>query len=212
MTEEGRSKIEEYVKSDSSSPPNFSITSFKDSQEIVPATPSELLSIADNSDPLDNNYTTSVDHVLKHTDILESINVDEEAMRFYLNFSVDELWKLAFKNESETVNKVRLIGKNGNRYHDTVISTFLKDYVESRAIHLPSGYSFPHPPTLMQLYVAYKIKTQPYFGNFSGTGAGKTLSAILASRVIESKMTVIVCPNDVVDQWKRSILEIISDL
>ena len=129
-------------------------------------------------------------------------------MRFYLNFSVDELWKLAFKNESETVNKVRLIGKNGNKYHDTVICTFLKDYEESRAIQLPSGYSFPHPPTLMQLYVAYKIKSQPYFGNFSATGAGKTLSAILASRVIESKMTVIVCPNDVVDQWGRSILEI----
>lgn len=38
-------------------------------------------------------------------------------------------------------------------------------------------------------------------------GAGKTLSAILASRVIESKVTVVVCPNDVVEQWKRSILE-----
>ena len=60
----------------------------------------------------------------------------------------------------------------------------------------------------MQLYVAYKVKYLPYFGNFSGTGAGKTLSAILASRVIDSKMTVIVCPNDVVDQWQESILEV----
>jgi superfamily II DNA or RNA helicase len=63
-------------------------------------------------------------------------------------------------------------------------------------------------PTLMQLFVAYKVKNFPYFGNFSATGAGKTLSAILASRVIDSKMTVIVCPNDVVDQWSRSILEV----
>jgi superfamily II DNA or RNA helicase len=59
----------------------------------------------------------------------------------------------------------------------------------------------------MQSYVAYKVKTLPYFGNFSGTGAGKTLSAILSSRVIESNVTVVVCPNDVVEQWKRSILE-----
>ena len=36
----------------------------------------------------------------------------------------------------------------------------------------------------MQLYVAYKVSMLPYFGNFSGTGAGKTLSAVLASRVI----------------------------
>ena len=32
-----------------------------------------------------------------------------------------------------------------------------------------------------------------------------------ASRIIESKMTVIVCPNDVVDQWRRNILEVFPD-
>jgi len=52
----------------------------------------------------------------------------------------------------------------------------------------------------MQKFVAYKVKTDKFFCNFSGTGAGKTLSAVLASRVIDSKMTVIVCPNDVVKQ------------
>jgi len=76
---------------------------------------------------------------------------------------------------------------------------------------LPKTYSFPALPTLMQLFVAYKIKTLPYFGNFSGTGAGKTLSAVLASRVISSKLTIIVCPNDVVEQWKRSIAETFHD-
>jgi hypothetical protein len=166
------------------------------------------LKIAGTSDPLDYSHNSLVEQVLEHTNILESINVDAEAMQFYLNYSIDELWKLAFKDESNTVSEVRLVGKNGNKYHDTVVSTFLRDYDESRAVNLPSGYSFPHPPTLMQLHVAHKVLSQPYFGNFSATGAGKTLSAILASRVIESKMTVIVCPNDVVDQWKRSILEI----
>jgi superfamily II DNA or RNA helicase len=63
----------------------------------------------------------------------------------------------------------------------------------------------------MQLYVAYKIKSGLFFGNFSGTGAGKTLSAVLASRVIESKITLIICPNDVVDQWATNILQIFPD-
>jgi superfamily II DNA or RNA helicase len=76
---------------------------------------------------------------------------------------------------------------------------------------IPEGYTFPYEPTLMQRYVAYKVKTNSYFGNFSGTGAGKTLSAVLASRVINSKMTAIVCPNDVVDQWQKSIVEIFPD-
>lgn len=57
----------------------------------------------------------------------------------------------------------------------------------------------------MQKYVAYKVKTASLFGNFSGTGAGKTLSAILASRVVNSRMILIVCPNDVADQWKTHI-------
>ena len=56
--------------------------------------------------------------------------------------------------------------------------------------------------------MAYKVSMLPYFGNFSGTGAGKTLSAVLASRVINSKMTVVICPNDVVEQWKNSILQV----
>ena len=63
----------------------------------------------------------------------------------------------------------------------------------------------------MQKFVAYTIKQLPHFGNFSGTGAGKTLSAILASRVIDSKVTLIICPNDVVFHWKKNADEIFSD-
>ena len=142
--------------------------------------------------------------------MLESINVDEESVQFYLNYSIDEIWKIAFRNlssEKTTVQKITLAGRNGNKYHDAVVDTFLNDYIGSREIRIPNGYCFPGQPTLMQLYVAYKVKSLPYFGNFSGTGAGKTLSAIIASRLIDSKMTIIVCPNDVVDQWRRSILE-----
>ena len=63
----------------------------------------------------------------------------------------------------------------------------------------------------MQKFVAYKIHTSPYFANFSATGAGKTLSAILASRIIDSKMTVIVCPNDIVSQWENEIKRMFSN-
>jgi len=137
--------------------------------------------------------------------------VDEEAMQFYLDYSIDELWKSAFRYGEEKA--IITAKRNGNRYHDTVVDTFLSDYKGTQDIKskLPDSYSFPQRPTLMQLYVAHKIKTNSYFGNFSGTGAGKTLSAVLASRVIDSKMTVIVCPNDVVNQWEKNILEIFPD-
>ena len=137
--------------------------------------------------------------------------MDEEAMQFYLDYSIDELWKSAFRYGEEKA--IITAKRNGNRYHDTVVDTFLSDYKGTQDIKskLPDSYSFPQRPTLMQLYVAHKIKTNSFFGNFSGTGAGKTLSAVLASRVIDSKMTVIVCPNDVVNQWAKNIVEIFTD-
>jgi hypothetical protein len=214
-TEQGRRLIEEYANSNSEEPPDVSMiskTEKKFAEEIESASLSEISNLVGATDPLDYGNIASVEQILEQTDVLESISVDEEAMQFYVNYSVDELWKCAFKNEQETIQKVKSAGKNGNKYHDIVVDIFSSDYEGSTKLKIPSGYSFPHPstlmpPTLMQHYVAFKLSNLPYFGNFSGTGAGKTLSAILASRVIDSKVTVIVCPNDVVEQWKRNILD-----
>ena len=178
-------------------------------QELQSASSEELVHlISEEESALDYGKIQTAEQILADTNVLDSFNVDEEAMQFYLDYSVNELWKSAFRDKDNTITAVRREGKNGNKYHDTVVDTFLSDYESTQKIRIPDGYAFPYSPTLMQLYVAYKVKTNPYFGNFSGTGAGKTLSAVLASRVIDSKMTVIVCPNDVLGQWKISILEI----
>jgi hypothetical protein len=42
---------------------------------------------------------------------LESINVDEEAMQFYIDYSIDELWKSAFRDKENTVLAVKREGK-----------------------------------------------------------------------------------------------------
>lgn len=132
-------------------------------------------------------------------------------MLFYIDYSIDELWKSAFKDKEKAILAVKQEGKNNNKYHDTVVDTFLSDYEGTQNIKIPKGYAFPYSPTLMQLYVAYKVNTNQYFGNFSGTGAGKTLSAVLASRVIDSKMTL-----TSVSKWRsrtmeKNILEIFPD-
>jgi superfamily II DNA or RNA helicase len=88
---------------------------------------------------------------------------------------------------------------NGNKYHDAISKTFLLEYEGAKSVNIPQGYTFPKgKPNLMQQLVAYKVKTNRLFGNFSKTGTGKTLSAVLASRVVDSHMTVIICPNAVV--------------
>jgi N12 class adenine-specific DNA methylase len=181
-------------------------------QEIQSAFSNELTQLVkQEGDPLDYGKIKTAEQILANTNVLESINVDEEAIQFYLDYSIDELWKSAFRDKENTIAGVKKEGKNGNKYHDTVVETFLSDYEGIQSIKVPNGYAFPSHPTLMQLYVAYKTKNLNYFGNFSGTGSGKTLSAVLAGRVIDSKMTVIVCPNDVVEQWTKSIVEIFPD-
>jgi superfamily II DNA or RNA helicase len=62
----------------------------------------------------------------------------------------------------------------------------------------------------MQRLVAHRVAVDRRVGNWSGTGAGKTLAAILASRVLGAKLTVIVALNnamlDLDSGWAAEIL------
>ena len=113
------------------------------------------------------------------------------------------------------MNTVRSQGITGKKFHDKVVETFLSEYDGMESLEVPKGYAFRNPPRIMQKYAAYRIKRDHCFCNLSGTGAGKTLSAILASRVIDSKMALVICPNDVVKQWATdegiSIIAIFPD-
>lgn len=116
-------------------------------------------------------------------------------MQFFVHVNIRDWRSRAFvdeEHEKETV-AAAIAARNGRKYNDEVINTFLKEYYGARSIQVPKGYSFKvkvkdkatgkikikdAPPKLMQLYVAYKVRTEHRFANLSGTGAGKTLSAI----------------------------------
>ena len=67
----------------------------------------------------------------------------------------------------------------------------------------------------MQRLTAAKVVHEKRIGNWSGTGAGKTLSAILASRVINAHNTLICCPNALANNpnqgWSNEILSVYPD-
>ncbi len=90
--------IEEYANSDSEVPPDLSIvTSVTNKvpdtmQEIQTISTSELSNVVELNDPLDYQSDWPVEQILSNTDTLESISVDEEAMQFYVDYSVDELF------------------------------------------------------------------------------------------------------------------------
>jgi len=226
-TEGGKIAIEEHAQSDSEDPLDLSvfaktITRQDDDdspiieQEIKESSLTELEPLPED-DVVDEQVITPVEQILRNTDFLESIPIDQEAMQFYVGYEVQELWKAAFKNEWTTLDSLKRLASSGNKFRDLVVNTFLEEYEQTKLLKIPENYSFKDSngnlvkPFLMQLYIANKIKHEPNFGNFSGTGAGKTLSAMLASRVMDSKMTLIVCPNDVVHHWEKNAVEIFSD-
>lgn len=66
-------------------------------------------------------------------------------------------------------------------------------------------YQFKYKPTLMQKLAVVKLKKNHCYGNWCGTGAGKTNSALIATRETNSKITVIICPNSVKQTWIDAI-------
>jgi len=138
----------------------------------------------------------------------------EEAIEFFIASAKAKIWHHAFQDEVEALNQARVY--SGDIYAEQVKQEFIKEYQLAKNLRLPNGYTFTindkfTPPNLMQKLIASKIESKQKMGNWSGTGAGKTLSAILASRVIDAKFTLICCPNSVVEGWKQAILEIYPD-
>ena len=65
--------------------------------------------------------------------------------------------------------------------------------------------------SMMQKLFAYWVKNKHYYGNWSSTGVGKTYSFILASRVIDAHLTVVVSTNSTTNQLADEITELYND-
>lgn len=137
-------------------------------------------------------------------------NADAETVKFLLDSAKQKLWRHAYQAPDEAERQAREF--KGDAYSTIVKDRFLAEYESAQSMPLPKGYAFrPTPeqeicaPNLMQRHVAVSVADKRRFGNWSGMGAGKTLSAILATRLTQSDLTVICCPNSVVTNWEQEI-------
>ena len=152
----------------------------------------------------------SLDTLKISTDLLNKLSSDQEAVEFLIAKAADKLWKRCFYDEESAVIEAR--NHKGNVYSEKARDTFIEEYTRCRQLPLPEGYAFTDPkgikrkPKLMQRLIAYRVLTKNRVLNLSGTGTGKTLSAILASRVIGARLTIITCPNATVEAWQNNIL------
>ena len=137
-------------------------------------------------------------------------SADADTVRFLIDSAKAKLWRHAYLKPEEA--RAHAAAFQGDAYSTLVRDTFLTEFDEASALTLPRGYAFRKErggpiiePNLMQRRVAVCVREVKRFGNWSGMGAGKTLSAILATRVVGASLTVICCPNAVVDNWAREI-------
>jgi len=142
------------------------------------------------------------------------VSADEEAAEFLVASALAKIWRHAFRDEAAAVAQARAFA--GDAYAERVRGEFLADYERVKQLVVPAGYAFKVEgrltlPNLMQRLVASRVEHRRRVGNWSGTGAGKTLSAVLASRVAGARLTVICCPNSVVTGWKEAILNTFPD-
>jgi superfamily II DNA or RNA helicase len=158
--------------------------------------------------------------VVETKDVLASLGLqvissaDEEAVEFLIASGIAKIWKHAYRNEAAAVAQAEAFCGEG--YAEEIRNRFLDEYRQVKDLAIPEGYAFHINrqrtlPNLMQRHFTVRVQQRKRVGNWSGTGAGKTLAAVLATRIVGSKLTVICCPNNVVDGWRRAIRDIFPD-
>ena len=160
------------------------------------------------NDQSDNLLNVLPDLVTKELKTYDKYFVSSgEKGAYLLKESVNKIWNCVLSSLSylETVKEMR---ESSGPWLTYVLDTFMMEYKSVQNEKVGPDYKFEYPPSLMQKLMSYRIATNPYYGNWCGTGAGKTNAFLIASRRIDARVTVCVCPNAVVETIRESILRV----
>lgn len=160
------------------------VTEETEEEELEPLNPIQELHM------YDNNMVTA--------------SLDDENVEFLMKNQLKKLWNRVLNNKVD-LSKFRK--ETGGERFTIIKNWFFEEYEEVSKIQSPSDYIFKHQPNLMQKLVTYRLMKELRYGNWSGTGAGKTLSAIFSGRYAGAKNTLIICNNATVEGWVNSVYE-----
>ncbi len=177
----------------------------------------EISDAAINGEPEAKLPEVSAGKILDSLDSNLWSTADEEAVEFLVASGMSKLWKKAYSLTDLADLRDEINSPRNGEYSERVRSEFLAELDAAESISIPNGYDFRINgqsilPNLMQRHVAAQVRDRRRVGNWSGTGAGKTLSAVLASRVIDAELTVVLCPNSVIHNgWTDTIKNAFPD-
>ncbi len=146
----------------------------------------------------------------KAASIITESNSDLELIEFLKAKATAKLWDSCFSDENLLIKNLKSSFFEKDEYSSRVKEAFLEEYNGANNLEIPQTYKFrdlkgiERQPKLMQKLVAFRLLRDKRLLNLSGTGTGKTLSAILSAQICSSQRIFISCPNGVVDSWERS--------
>lgn len=185
------------------------------SDEIPRQSTGELVAIDDVDDEvlIEENKeralpTVSVLQDMHSIDNALYASMDEEVFNSLVQYKLKKLWNSMLNQE---VTLESMLQEDGGKYFTTIKNLFLEEYQIVSAYKPKGNYCFGHQPNLMQKLTVIRVLKNRFYGNWSGTGAGKTLSFILVSREIESKLTIIIALNSTIKQTCDSIKKTYPD-
>ena len=147
-------------------------------------------------------------------DDLVHMKPSDEAAKFLVLEETHRIWNGVLRaNEEGKLNEVieKIKTEDGGEFWKYIQTTFLNEFNEVIGIEKGDDYKFPYDPSLMQKLMVYYLTNNKSFGNWCGTGAGKTNAFLFATRKTNSRVTVAIVPNDVIDTLVKSINKIYPD-
>ena len=134
-------------------------------------------------------------------------SADHEAIDYFVASRLNRIWAEVFMDES-AVEAVESYTDEG--YGRQVRDKFLDEYYQARDMTIPTGWAFRingkiTAPNLMQKLSAVRLRNQKRVLNLSLTGTGKTIGGILSSRIIDARLSIIICPLDTIPNWNAEI-------
>jgi len=144
-----------------------------------------------------------------------SCGLDDDAAEYLVANRVSALWE-RYISEGRGIVDELLEGNSGGHWFNEIKTRFLSEIESVENLRVPEGWSFtvngePRDPNAMQRRAAWAVREKRRVGNWSGVGAGKTLSAVLASRAIDARSTLVITNNATVEGWRQQIKQAYPD-
>ena len=134
-------------------------------------------------------------------------SLDEEVREFFNKKNINELWN---KYMNKELDLDTYINSNGGEFYEDIKSQFIEEYNYLSNWDWQSQiendiYTSEKIPNFMQKLFVKRVTENKDYGNWSGTGAGKTIGTILATKVLNCKNVIIITGNTIIGTWVKEI-------